>query len=282
MSTFYVNAAYDLFRTFDGAPVIFVDCGDVGALTTIDTSDALSDPSDDTLRDILIALLPSGPAWRTPDGQAFVDPGGSWMGRAMTALATAFGDLYRRAFRMTEESRVQKVDESLPEWEAEWGLPDPCVRETQTVEMRLKRLRAKVTSDGTITVEDFVRLAALLGYTIAIELPDGFECGVAECGGIAELSNAALDQQWTIYVFDIGVTQFEVGIDEVGIDRLLDFQGVETLECVFRALAPGWTYPVFNYGGWPLPYLIAVGDGDGSVLGVGDGSAVVAPALPTS
>lgn len=280
MSVFYVNAAYDLFRAYDGSPVIFVDCSEVASLATVDTADALSDPSDETLRDILIALSPKGAAWRTPDGQAFVDPDGSAMGRAMKALAASFGDLYRRAFAMTQESRIQKVDASLPEWEAEWGLPDPCVTETQTLEQRLKRLQAKVTSDGTITVEDFVRLAAFLGYTVAIELPDGFECGVSDCGGIDELSNAALDQQWTVYVFDIGVTQFEVGLDEVGVDRLLDFQGVETLECVFRALAPAWTFPVFNYGGWPLPYLIS--SGDGFVLGSEGGYAVVAPALPTS
>ena len=74
MSTFYVNAAYDLFRTFDGSPVIFVDCSEVAALATVDTADALSDPSDEMLRDILIALSPKGAAWRTPDGQAFVDP----------------------------------------------------------------------------------------------------------------------------------------------------------------------------------------------------------------
>lgn len=265
MALWYVNADYTAFDSLDGSPVVWVDCANVEDLTQVDTADALSDPGDDLLRDILAALLPRGSAWRTPDGQAFVDPDGSPMGRTMAALASGFGDLYRRAFAMTEESRINKVSEvSLADWEIEWGLPDPCVIAAQTVERRLQRLRSKVKSPGTITAPDFVRLAALLGYTIAIRLPSAARAGMSTCGGRDWTSAVALEQQWGVFVFNIEASYFRAGDGEAGVDRLLSFNGTEILECVFRALAPAWTFPVFNYAGWPQ--LFSLVDESGSVL----------------
>ncbi len=61
--------------------------------------DVLSDPAVDDLARVFYGLLPSGAAWRSPDGAAFEE--GTWLGKFWRALAGDFVTLYRRLFRLS-------------------------------------------------------------------------------------------------------------------------------------------------------------------------------------
>lgn len=277
MSTWYVNDAWTDFFAGDGGPVFLVDAADGFADPDIDPRDALSAPTVDALLFSGLSLWPRGAAWGTPDGEA---PGtASVIAKLTRALLAPFADLYARTWRLTEESRSASLVDSLEDWEADFGLPSRCTTEDQTRETRIKVLRARVARLATITPPDVIRLAAGLGYVVAIEEPDGFIAGEGTCRGIGEVSGADLEQQWVVMVRDAPVSQFETGIGEAGVNRLLDFDH-GTLECEIERIRPAWTNVVFNYAERRVGlYLVTE---TGARITTGTGKALIAPVLASS
>lgn len=275
MSVWYVNDAWDDFFAADGGPVTRVDCSEGLPALDIDARDILSEPDVETLLPGGLALWPRGAAWGTPDGEA---PSlGSTIANLTRAILAPFADLYRHAWQLTMESRSSTLVDSLDEWERDFGLPDPCATEPQSQDERRQILRSRVMELATITPSEVVRLAARLGFVVAIEEPDVFRVGESACGGIDELSGAALEQQWVVLVHDVPATRFEMGIGEVGVTRLLDFDS-GILECAIRRVAPAWTYVVFNYAEQPIGPELVTEDGD--IIVTETGPALVAPVMP--
>jgi uncharacterized protein YmfQ (DUF2313 family) len=206
--------------------------------------DALADPSVNDLAQVLYGLLPSGAAWRSPDGAAFEE--GTRLGRFWRALAGDFATLYRRLFRISEESTASTLVDSLDDWEAEFGLPDPCFGDSQSRAQRIRALLLKIRSKGTLTKGDFIDLAASAGYEITITEPLPFAFGFSQTGG-GEGTGAAIRYFWFVKVRGVGSRKFEFGTSQTGIHSLLDIARVNDLECLFRAIAPAWTRVVFDY-----------------------------------
>ena len=211
--------------------------------------DALADPSDDDAGAPLRALLPKGAAWGTPDGQA-LEPQ-SVLYRFWTAVGAGFADAYRALFSVAMQSTSVTLDVSLDDWEVELGLPDPCLAESGSAASRLLAVRSKVLASAIVTPADFIGLAFFLGYTITIEEPKPFQCGVSECGGDDEIAGSETGQvEWDflVRIYDQPVRFFECGISECGVDALTDWDPARDLECLFRRIAPAWARPVFLYG----------------------------------
>lgn len=208
--------------------------------------DALSDPDAALIASTLYELLPRGAAWQTPDGAAFEPQ--SWLGGLMRGFAGALASLYARLFSISQESTAVTLSASLEDWEADYGLPDPCLGGEQSIADRTQALLVKIRSRGTITPVDFVLLAALAGHDVTIEEPNPFECGVSDCGG-ADMTGDTLAYVWIVHVRGSQLRHFEVSSSECGVDRLTDFALATSLECLFRAVAPAWTRPIFNYDG---------------------------------
>lgn len=207
-------------------------------------SDALADPAVADLAPVLHGLLPQGAAWRSPDGAAFEE--NSKLGSFLRALAGDLARLYRRLFQITQESTASSLVESLDDWEAEFGLPDPCFGDGQSRAQRIRSLLLKVRSGGTITKDDFINLAASVGYEISISEPNPFAFGFSELGG-PDGTGAAVQYFWIVRVSGVGTRRFEFGTSMTGIHSLLDIGRVNDLECLFRAMAPAWTRVVFDY-----------------------------------
>lgn len=207
-------------------------------------ADALADPTVAELAPTLYALLPQGGAWRSPDGAAFEAQ--SRLGGLLRGLAGDLVRLYRRLFGVSQESTASTLAESLDDWEAEFGLPDPCFGEDQTRAQRLRALILKVRSSGTITKADFIALAASVGYEITIEEPMPFAFGFSMLGS-PEGTGGHMAYFWFVKVRGVSTRRFEFGTSQTGIHSLLDIGRVTDLECLFRALAPAWTRVVFDY-----------------------------------
>lgn len=206
--------------------------------------DALADPSIDDLAEVFYGLLPSGAAWRSPDGAAF--EAGTTLGQFWRALAGGFVTLYRRVFQVSQESTASTLVDSLEDWETEFGLPDPCFGELQSRAQRIRALLLKVRSKGTLTKADFVDLAATAGYEITITEPLPFAFGFSQTGG-GEGTGGAIRYFWFVKVRGVGSRNFEFGTSQTGIHSLLDIARVNDLECLFRSIAPAWTRVVFDY-----------------------------------
>jgi uncharacterized protein YmfQ (DUF2313 family) len=275
MSAYWVNSEYPLFLSYDGSPVVYVDCSEVDDGLDLDTRDVLSAPTVEEILPSGLAFWPRGAAWGTPDGIA---PSTTSVLAGFTrALLGPYADLYARLWRLTDESRSRTLVNSLPDWEADFALPEPCITGPQTIDDRRRHLEHKVAAQGAISPEDFVRLAAHFGFVVAVEEPEAFRTGESRCGELAEVSDAALEQQWVVHVLDVPFEQFQTGLGETGVNRLLDFD-IGALECLFRRAAPAWTYPIFSVARWPTPYLLATESG--AVLATETGAMLIAPAVP--
>tara|TARA_R110002020_G_scaffold471284_1_gene698215 strand:- start:10956 stop:11738 length:783 start_codon:yes stop_codon:yes gene_type:complete len=206
--------------------------------------DALAAPTNDDLISSSLLLLPQGAAWGTPDGEAL--PLSSGLARFVRVMLDPFVWLHWRAWGLAREATVQGVDELLPEWEADYGLPDNCAFGVASAAERLRALEAKVSAKAIISPSDFIRLAASYGFIVTIEEPAMFECGFSECGGEHTLGDVRQEIYWIVYVSDLAIDYFRVGESEVGYVPLFSFGEAERLLCILRRLAPAWSLPVLS------------------------------------
>lgn len=208
-------------------------------------TDALSDPSDETAEGFLTALLPKGAAWGTPDGQSL--DGGSVLARFWRAIGSALGDAYRALFRVSQESTAVTLATSLPDWEVEYGLPDPCLGPEATIDARMRSLLLKIRSKGTITPADFISLAADAGYSISIEEPTPFRMGASAMGGAESLGGGYPSEFcWIVSVAGVPVEHFRMGDGRMGETPLGRLGLPDDLVCLFNALRPAWTKLIFS------------------------------------
>src|SRR6516225_1826777 len=125
----------------------------------------------------MLELLPQGQAWpRSLD---------STLVKSVDGLADYYGTVDARAADLLEqESDPRKTVELLPDWERNWGLPDPCFQSTPTISMRQKMLVFKMTLLGGQSRDFFINDVAMgmLGYTITISEYAPFMAGVSNCG----------------------------------------------------------------------------------------------------
>lgn len=206
--------------------------------------DVLADPSVEDLELAGFALLPRGAAWGTPDAVA-LDPQSRFAGM-VRALLSPFVGLYYRAFRLARESSPAMVDLLLDEWEADYGLPDPCITTVQTRGERLAFLAAKVNAAPLVTPGDFIRLAAAYGFEIEIEEPVVFELGFSELGGEHTVGDWRQEVYWIVRVQDVAVYYFTLSESELAEDPLFSYGEAEQLLCLLSRLAPAWTIPVLQ------------------------------------
>lgn len=204
--------------------------------------DALANPGNDDLLSPALSAWPQGPAWGSPDGEAM--PSTHVLARLTRVMADTFEYLYARAFRLARESSVSGVDELLPEWERDFGLPDKCVGSSGDISERLRALEAKVAAIAISTPGDFIRLAAAYGFEITIEEPAIFECGFSECGGEHTVGDPMQEVYWIVRVTDLAVDYFLAGEGECGYTPLFSLGEAERLLCLLERYAPGWSIPV--------------------------------------
>lgn len=102
----------------------------------------------------LAALLPPGWAWEAVEDETSV------MARRLRVIADLLAYLDERTCKLLLEFRCHTADETLPEWHADYGLPDDC---------GINNLCAKVRAVGGQNCASFVELGEMLGYGICCE-----------------------------------------------------------------------------------------------------------------
>lgn len=208
-------------------------------------ADRLSAPTAGALLPSLLSLLPRGRAWQT-DGFE-VEFGTSILHRFWRAIGAGLSDVYGRATTVVLGSTVVTADAVfLDDWEAELGLPDPCVAPGATVGARRLAARLRLLPGGA-SPSFFVCYASRLGWQIDIEdqfLP--FEAGRSECGALEGCGDDELS--WLVIVSASDADRyFEAGAGEAGLTPLGERPGRADLECVIRRAAPAHTNPIFRY-----------------------------------
>jgi uncharacterized protein YmfQ (DUF2313 family) len=186
-------------------------------------------------------LLPRGAAWDMAAGGTFA--------RLIEALAAEFARIDARVLDLLDEADPRTALETLVDWERVAGLPDACTGQPDNVGERQVALLQKLTGIGGQRPEDFIELAARIGYEIEITehrpLRTGFRAG-------DPCNDEAWAHAWTVTVqpFDgagrpvLAIAHFKVG-DPVGT-RVRGFGSLD-LECVISRAAPAHTTVIFAY-----------------------------------
>jgi uncharacterized protein YmfQ (DUF2313 family) len=193
----------------------------------------------DDFRQSLKAKLARGSALRsdsvdTPVKEAF------W-----GAVADAFASFHADVAMISEtEADPRLATLLLPDWEACFGLPDPCTPQPQSTVDRRTALLEKITEQGDQSPAYFIGRAAAIGDTITITEFQPFRVGISSVG--QALSNGPWQFTWRVNGPLSGpVSFFRVGLSAVG-DPLSSFGNAE-LQCVLDGIAPAHTLLQFNF-----------------------------------
>lgn len=130
----------------------------------------------------------------------------------------------------------------LPDWERVCGLTPPTDAPYQ---QRQQAVLAKLAETGGLSIPYFTRLAAGMGYRIAISEPQPFRAGLNRAG--QQLWTADIPWVWQVTVFGAKTRPyfFRAGQSLAG-ERLTTF-GDPRLEDLFKDLKPAHTYVYFAY-----------------------------------
>lgn len=233
----------------------------------------------------LQGLLPQGQAWpRAWDEMLML---------VVRGLTRIWGDFETSASLLLERESDPRLtlppqgDQSgmLPDWERNWGLPDPCYKSPQTIGDRQFALLQRMTIEGAQSREFFIEAAASIGYAITITEYRPFTIAMDGCGdcrvygngdtpmrnqwgqvitnprGVpvadGELSawpNYGVGPQsnyyyWTVHVDAAKLTWFRVASGQAGVDPHLRIGLAEDLECLLNRWKPAHTEIIFDYSG---------------------------------
>lgn len=218
-------------------------------------SDALTAPDAATLLPSILAQTPRGPAWRT-DEVADADHN-SFQHRFWTVIGAALAPLYAKAWKLALASTACTLsgpedpdNDSLGDWEAEFGLPEPCVAgRALTVDQRKFALRMKKADLGGQSAGYFVCLAAAWGYTIKVREKQILRCGLSRIDGTSEIGAAVGEVVWTVRLATqaLGFFRCGTGGGRCGFDPLMSFGRAYELECLINTWKPGHTQVRFQY-----------------------------------
>lgn len=211
-------------------------------------ADRESEPTADDLLPQVIAEVPRGVIWGTDEAS---DGTGAApvMRRVWTALSGWLADQYRAAFQAATQTFPSAITYSLDDWEAEYGLPDPCTSPDSGVAGRIAAVRARYGAQGGASPAYFVCLAASIGYDITVMEPGDFICDLSECGGDDTVTVTNGHHEWIVHLIGLGDTWFYADEGMCDETPLEGFAVATDLECVLRRVAPAHTTLIFDYSG---------------------------------
>jgi uncharacterized protein YmfQ (DUF2313 family) len=186
-------------------------------------------------RQLLQALLPSGPIWPR-DADATLT-------RVLGALAQELARVDARLEDLRGEADPRTTWEMLSDWEELCGLPGECWESAATMALRRAAVVTHLTFQGNQTPAFYIDLAAQFGHEITIEEFAPFRAG-SRVGD--PLYGEDWAHAWRVWIgAATPVTHFRAGRSGAG-ERLASW-GDDDLECLIEALQPAHTVVLFGY-----------------------------------
>jgi uncharacterized protein YmfQ (DUF2313 family) len=239
--------------------------------------------SGDDYTQAFLSLLPQGQAWPKHDL-------GSVLFGVCDGLSQYWGFVDSRAGDLLErESDPRYTLELLPDWERNWGLPDPCYTAPLTIAERQHALIMRMTMLGAQSRDFFINVAASIGYTITISEYRTFVVGLDRVGdarvyGAAGAPNPVMYNDWgnpimdangdayvlegelseypyyglgpdtnrfywTVHVASAKLVWFRCTSGQCGVDPHLRIGVFDDLECLLNRWKPAHTEIIFDYSG---------------------------------
>ncbi|MEK0324569.1 MAG: DUF2313 domain-containing protein [Nitrosopumilus sp.] len=183
--------------------------------------------------------LPSGPAW---EGKARPE---SNLFKLLKGMVTEFSRVESQIQNLANEHDINQTLNLLTEWETSVGIPDSCFTTTVSLAQRRINIRLKLgTLNGTVTDQDFVDIATILGFNVtitagadlAVLFPLPFPLPL-----FADINEARFTMRVQI---NGGLAP---GIFPIPFPVVLTPEASNILECVFNLLKPAVTTIQFTY-----------------------------------
>jgi uncharacterized protein YmfQ (DUF2313 family) len=182
----------------------------------------------------LMALLPPGDAWPR-------DPG-SVLGRLLLAAGDGLAGIDAAADQLYDEADPRTTLLLLPDWERNFGLPDPCAGPAPSLQARRQQLVARVTDQGGQSQAIIIAKMAALGFDVTITTYQ------PAYGGIAVGGSPALGPGWE-FVWAINLpantVTYAAGGVSAGGDPVAEF-GNDVLFCEAQRISPAHTILIFT------------------------------------
>ncbi len=187
--------------------------------------------------DLLKSLLPQGPAWPT-------DEEGSTLNLLLLAMAEELARLDARAGTLVNESDPTTTVETLEAWERNFGLPDSCAGQFETLQQRRAALLSKITRKGGQSPQYFIDLAATYGFEITIDEFFPFRFGKSAFGDA--FNGGTRPFYWQINAPAEIPIPFRFGQSQFG-DKFVTVEN-QALECLINKVKPAHTEVIYQYG----------------------------------
>ena len=184
--------------------------------------------------DLLAMLLP--PVSYTPTATVLASE--------LAAEGQALDTVQRNADKVTAAVTPYFAEQLLPDWERVCGIT-PAVGAGH--QQRLQAVLAKLSETGGLSIPYFIRLAADMGYQIAITEPQPFRAGTNRVGQQLWADEVVWVWQVVVQGGDGRVYRLRAGQSAAG-ERLSEF-GDAVIETVFTELKPAHTFVYFAYQG---------------------------------
>jgi uncharacterized protein YmfQ (DUF2313 family) len=179
-----------------------------------------------------------------PPGRAFPRDADTLMAKVFTPPADALAAVRAVALQLANvEADPALTTELLAEWEAEYGLPDPCSPLNPSVGQRRASLLAKIASLGGQSIAYYTAVAAALGFTITITEFKPFRLGISTLG--TPLMGPGWEFVWQVNAPSVTVAWFHLGASVLG-DPFWSIGNTE-LQCRLNAIKPAHTLLLFKY-----------------------------------
>lgn len=183
------------------------------------------------------ALLPRGRAWPRDAEYQLTGLVTAMVGR-MAAAHAASADLSE------VESDPRQTNQLLPDWEASFGLPDPCTPANPSIQQRRAALVARIASQGGQSPAYYIQVAASLGYSITITEFATAQFGVTGFGGA--FYSDAWANAWQVNAPSMTIQYAAFGASVFG-DPFATFNSTQ-LGCVLERIKPAHTDLILNFG----------------------------------
>jgi uncharacterized protein YmfQ (DUF2313 family) len=188
---------------------------------------------------MLAALMPPGAVWSASDPDSF-------QGQLLAAWAEELARVDGRAGDLIDAAFPGTVAELLDEWEADFGLPEPCdTRTGLDVAARRARLLFKYTYRADHTAAGWHALAASYGATIELYRYYPSYAGRLVAGRPLIGHRGRYFWRVTITSPTVAVTRFTAGRSRAG--QSLGTWERSPLECAIRHRAHAHTLPIIAY-----------------------------------
>lgn len=191
----------------------------------------------DAFRDVLKAALPPGKLWRFNIG------GNAWL--LKDSMAECLLDVHQESERMQLEMDPRTAYEMLPEWEANYGLPDPDGPQALSIADRRAMVLARKIDIGGQSKPYLLQQIEAMGYVGATI--DGYDLCTCE----SDCESYLFDSSW-LYAFLVTLPAAPDALGATCDGSCEDYLGVPMnshIENYINRLKPAHRVAIFAYVG---------------------------------